>query len=88
MEVNGDMKSIQIRLYISPVFFRTVSKIVQALVKTYHEIFQLLMLEGDVLLPKPFIDPTPSTVQPRLGPLSFSRVGQTAKTSPMPVISI
>jgi hypothetical protein len=49
-------------LDISPVFFSTVSKLVQALGITYDEIFQALAVEGDVLLPKSFLDPTPPRV--------------------------
>jgi hypothetical protein len=62
-------KSTWIPLDNSPLFFHTVSKLVQAFVITYDEIFQALAVEGDVLLPKPFLDNTPPTVQPRLGPL-------------------
>jgi hypothetical protein len=52
MEINRDKNSIRISLDISPLFFHTVSKLVQALVMTYDEIFQALAVEGEVLLPK------------------------------------
>jgi hypothetical protein len=54
MEVNGDKKSTRIPSCFSPVFFNTVSKLVQALLVANDEIFQTLS-EGDVLLPKPFL---------------------------------
>jgi hypothetical protein len=54
MGVSGDKKSKWTSLDISPLFFFTVQKLVQALVITYDEIFQALALEGDVLLPKPY----------------------------------
>jgi hypothetical protein len=49
---------------------------------------QALAVEGDVLLLKPFLDPTPHTIQPQLGSLGLSRVWQTEKTSPRLAISI
>jgi hypothetical protein len=55
-------------------------QIVQALVITYVEIFQVLAVEGDILLPMPFLDPTTPTVQPQLGPHELSRVWKTEKT--------
>jgi hypothetical protein len=58
MEVSGGKKSTQISLNISPLFFHVIHKPLQALVITYDEIFQALAV-GDVLLPKPFLDPTP-----------------------------
>jgi hypothetical protein len=61
--VNGGKKSTWISLDISLLFFHIVSKIIQALVITYNEIFQAMMVEGDVLLLKPFLDPTLPTVQ-------------------------
>jgi hypothetical protein len=82
MEGSLGKKSTWIYLDISLLFFHVVSKLVQALVITYDEDFQALAVEGDVLLPKPFLDPTPPTAQPRLGPLVLSRVWQTEKTSP------
>jgi hypothetical protein len=69
VEVSVDRKSTPISLDISPLFSHIVSKLVQAFVIIYVGIFQALALQGDVLLPKPFLDPAPSTVQPRLGPL-------------------
>jgi hypothetical protein len=68
-------------LNISPLFFHIVSKLVQALVITYNEIFETPAVEGDILLLKPFLDPTPPTAQPQLGPLGFPHVWKTAKTS-------
>jgi hypothetical protein len=56
MEVSGYKKSTQICLGIRPLFFHIFSKIVQALVITYYEIFQALAVEGDVLLLKPFLE--------------------------------
>jgi hypothetical protein len=47
MEVNGDKKSMRISLDTSPLFHHTVSKLVQA-----------LAVEGDVLLPKQFLNPS------------------------------
>jgi hypothetical protein len=88
MKVSGDKRSTRIFLDISLLFFHLVSKLVQAFVIKYDEIFQVLAVEGDVLLSKPFLDPTPPTVQPRLGPLGLSHVWQTKKTSPRPEISI
>jgi hypothetical protein len=73
-------------LDISPLFFHIVSKLVQALVTTY-EIFEALAIEGDILLPKPFLDPTPPAVQPTLSPLGLPSVWQTEKTSPRQAIS-
>jgi hypothetical protein len=55
MEVSGDKKGTQIYLDLSPVFFHTVPKLVQALVITYDEIFCALAA-GDTLLLKPFQD--------------------------------
>jgi hypothetical protein len=54
--VNGDKKSVRISLDISPLFFLIVSKLVQACVIINDEIFQALVVEGDVLLLKPFLD--------------------------------
>jgi hypothetical protein len=88
MEVNGDKKSRWISLNISPLFFHTVSKLVQALVITHEEIFQALAVEGDILLLKPFLDPTPPTIQQRLSLLGLSHVLPTEKTSQRPATSI
>jgi hypothetical protein len=74
MLVSGDKKSKQISLDICPVFFRVVSELVQALVMTYNETLQALVVEGDVLLLKPFLDPAPPPVKPQLGPLGLSCV--------------
>jgi hypothetical protein len=71
MEVSGHKKSAWISWDISPLFFHILSKLLQALVIIYDEIFQALVVEGDVLLSKPFQDPT---TQSRLGPLGLSRV--------------
>jgi hypothetical protein len=43
-------------LDISPLFFNILSTLVQALVIIYDGIFQALAVEGNVLLPKPFLD--------------------------------
>jgi hypothetical protein len=58
-------------LDIRPVFFHVVSKLVQALAITYDEIFQVLAVEGDVLLSKPFLDLTPPTALSRIDPLGL-----------------
>jgi hypothetical protein len=57
MEVSGNKKSTRISLNISPIFSHIVSKLVQALVIAYDEIFQAPAVKGHVLLPKPFLDP-------------------------------
>jgi hypothetical protein len=88
MEVSEDKKITRICLDIGPPFFHTVSKLVQALVIIHDEIFEVLAVEGDVLLPKPFLDLTSPTAEPRLGPLGLSRVWKTEKTSPRPATSI
>jgi hypothetical protein len=54
MVVSGNKKSTRKCLAICPLFFQTVRKLVQALVITYDEIYQALVIEGDVLLSKPF----------------------------------
>jgi hypothetical protein len=54
--LNGDKKSTWVSLNSSPLLFRIVSNLIQALVITYDQIFQALAVEGDVLLPKPFLD--------------------------------
>jgi hypothetical protein len=64
MEVSRDKKSMRMFLDSSPLFFHVVSKLVQALVVTYDELFCVLVIEGDVLFLKPFPDPIPPTVQP------------------------
>jgi hypothetical protein len=48
---------MQISLHISPLFFHIISKLIKALVIKYDEILQALAVEGDVLLPKQFLDP-------------------------------
>jgi hypothetical protein len=77
IEVHDDKKSARISLDISSLFFHIVLKLVQALVITYDEIFEALAVEGDILLLKPFLDPTPNIVQPRLRPLRLSCVWRT-----------
>jgi hypothetical protein len=72
VEVSEDKECTQISLDISPLFFHIVSKLVQALVISYSEIFQALVVEGDILLPRPFLDPVPPTIQPHLGHLGLS----------------
>jgi hypothetical protein len=64
MEVNGDKKSTQISLDISPLFFHIFSTLDQALAITHDEVFHALAVEGDILLLKPFLDPIPPTIQP------------------------
>jgi hypothetical protein len=56
MEVSGNKKSIWISLDISPLFFHTVPKLVQAHTIMHDEIFQALAVEGDEMPPKPFLD--------------------------------
>jgi hypothetical protein len=55
-------KSTWISLDTGPLFFHITSKLVQALAKIYDEIFQALVVKGDILLPKQFMDPTPPTI--------------------------
>jgi hypothetical protein len=55
-EISGDKKSRWICLDIIPLFCHTVPELIQALVITYDEIFKALPVEGDVLLPKPFLN--------------------------------
>jgi hypothetical protein len=38
------------------MFFHIVPKLIQTPVITYNEIFQALAVEGDISLPKPFMD--------------------------------
>jgi hypothetical protein len=64
------------------------SKLFQLFFITYDEIFEALSVEGDVLRSKPFLQPTPPTVQPLLSPLGLSHVRQSEKTSPWPAISV
>lgn len=88
MEASGDKKSARISLDLSSLLFDTVSKLVQALILTYYEIFQALAVEGVALLPKPLLDTTAPTVRPRLGPLGLSCLWKTEKMSPRPAVSI
>jgi hypothetical protein len=60
-------------------FFLIVFKLVQAFVISYDQIFQALAVEGDILLLQSFLDPTPPTIEPQLGPVLFSHVCQTEK---------
>jgi hypothetical protein len=87
MEVNGDKKSTQMSLDISLLFFHIVSKLVQAFAITYNEIFQALGVEGDVLLPKTFLVPTPPIVQPTWLPWTFTYL-ETQETSWRLAISV
>jgi hypothetical protein len=57
VEVNGEEKIKRISLDVSPLFFRIVSRLVQALVIICGEVFQALVVERNVLLPKPCLDP-------------------------------
>jgi hypothetical protein len=79
MEVSGDKRSTQIFLDISPLFFHIVSKLVQAPVIIYDEIFHARVVEGDIPLPKPFLDPTLPTTQLQLSPHGLSCNWQTKK---------
>jgi hypothetical protein len=72
----------------SPLFFHVVSKLVEGLFIIYNEIFQAVVVEEDVLLPKPFLDPTLPTAQPQLGPLGLLCVWQTDKPSLRLAVSI
>jgi hypothetical protein len=74
-------------LWTSALCFSTVLKLVQALVIIYSEIFQVLVVGGDILLLKPFLEPTPPTVQPQLSPFGLSRLVN-EETSLRTVISI
>jgi hypothetical protein len=75
-------------LDISPLFFYILSTLVQTPIIIYDEILQNLAVEGDITLLKPFMDPTPPTVQPRIGTLGHTRVWQNEKkTSPRPANS-
>jgi hypothetical protein len=77
MEVSGGKKSTRTCLDISPLFFHTFPRVVQGLVITYDEIFQALAVEGDVLLPKPFLDlGFDSAIGPNLAPSSFNIFGK------------
>jgi hypothetical protein len=88
MEASGEKKNTLIPLDISPPFFDIRSKRVQALFITYFKIFQALAVEGDVLLPKPFLDPTsPTPTAPTKSPWTSS-FWQTEKTYPRLAISI
>jgi hypothetical protein len=71
MEVSGDKNSTPVSSDTEPLFSHIVSKRVHALVITYDDIFQAQAVEGDVLLQKPFLDPIPPTVQPRLSLLGL-----------------
>jgi hypothetical protein len=74
METSGDKKSISMSLDISPLFLHIISKVVQALVIRYDEIFQALGVEGDILLLKPFLDPALPIAQSQLSPIELPRV--------------
>jgi hypothetical protein len=72
MEMSGDKKSRRICLVIGPLFFHIFPELVQALVITYSEIFQALAVEGDVLLPKSFLDLGHHRTAPTRTPRSFT----------------
>jgi hypothetical protein len=55
-EVSEDKNSTQICLDFSLPFFYIVPKLVQERAITYDEIFLALAVEGDILLPTPFLD--------------------------------
>jgi hypothetical protein len=88
MEVSGSKKSIRISLDISPLFFHIVSKLAEALVITYDEIFQALAVEGDVMPPKPFLDPLHSLYSPDLAPLNFHMFGKLKNISKAGVVHL
>jgi hypothetical protein len=71
IEVNGVKKSTRLRFDISPLFFHTVSKLDQALVIKYGGIFQALAVEGDVLLPRQFLDLAHHRYSPDSAPYDF-----------------
>jgi hypothetical protein len=52
MVVSGDRKIFG----ISALLFHIFPTLVQGFIITYDETFQALAAEGDVLLPKPFLD--------------------------------
>jgi hypothetical protein len=79
MEASGEKKSIWISSDISPLFFHIVSKLVQAPVITYDETFQVLLVEGDFLLLKPFLTPPHPPYSPDLAPLDFHVFGKLKK---------
>jgi hypothetical protein len=79
MEVSGDKENTRISLDISPLFFHILSKLVLALVLTYEETVQAVAVKGDVLLPKPFLDPSPHTAQPDSAPLDCHVHGKLKK---------
>jgi hypothetical protein len=88
MEVNADKKSSRISLDVSFLFLHVVSVLVRAIFLTYDEIFQAVSGYEGVLLPKPFLDPTPPTAQLRLGLLGLPYVWQTEEASPRPALSL
>ena len=49
-------QSTRLCLDTSPLFSHVVISLVQALLTPYDETFQSLVVEGDVLLPKPLLD--------------------------------
>jgi hypothetical protein len=59
--VNGGKwrKEKHISLDNSPLLFQIVSKLVPAHAIIYNEIFQGIVAGGNILLPKPFLNPTP-----------------------------
>jgi hypothetical protein len=70
MKVSGDKKRTWVCLGTGPLFFHVFPKLVQALLVTY-DIFQAPAAE-DVLLPKPFLDPTHTPCSPDLAPFDFN----------------
>jgi hypothetical protein len=56
MELSVDKESTQVCLDISPLLLHTVPQLVQVPVIIHDETLQALAVEGDVLIPKPFLD--------------------------------
>jgi hypothetical protein len=63
----------------NPLFFHVVSKLVQTRILTYDEIFQALVVDGDILLLKPFLDPSHPLYSSDLVPLEFHVFGKLKK---------
>jgi hypothetical protein len=71
-------QNMRISLGIGLIFFHIISKLAEALVIIYDEIFEAVAAEGDVLLPKPFLYPTPfhPAYSPDSAPLDFHVFGK------------
>jgi hypothetical protein len=66
-------------LDISPLFFYIVSKLIQALVITHDEFFQALAVEGEVLRPEPFVEPSHPLYCPESDLMDFHVLGKLKK---------